>query len=222
MLRYLMGGYDFKTIVLVFLLTIPTVLISLSFHEYAHGLVAYKLGDPTAKSFGRLTLNPIKHFHPVGMLLMLLIGIGYANPVPINPRYFKDPKKGMALSAAAGPTINLLLAFFGLFIYALILRFLGAFMSAEVALAVILFFQNFCYMNVYLAIFNMLPIPPFDGSRVLFAFLPDKHYFAVMKHERTIMLVVLVAVATGILDAPFEFITDKIIFGMEWLVGLIL
>ena len=90
MLRYFTSGYSLTEILLALLLTIPTVLIALTFHEYAHGYVAYKLGDPTAKNMGRLTLNPIKHFHPIGMLMMLLVGIGWANPVPINTRYFKN------------------------------------------------------------------------------------------------------------------------------------
>ncbi len=225
MLRYLTSGADPKEILLALLLTIPTVLIALSFHEYAHGWAAYKLGDPTAKHMGRLTLNPIKHFHPIGMLMMLLVGIGWANPVPINARYFKNPKKGMAITAAAGPIMNLILGFVGLFIYSLIIRLLGPVSSIELAIpiyAALLFFSNFCYMNVFLAVFNLLPIPPFDGSRVMFAFLSDRHYFAIMKYERIIMFVVLIAIATGTLSLPFGYITEYIITGMEWIIGLIL
>lgn len=225
MLRYLTSGADPKEILLALLLTIPTVLIALTFHEYAHGYIAYKLGDPTAKNMGRLTLNPIKHFHPVGMLMMLLVGIGWANPVPINPRYFKDPKKGMAISAAAGPIINLLLGFVGLFIFSLIAVTLQKTHTLEISdpmWATLLFLDNFYYMNIYLAVFNLLPIPPFDGSRVLFAFLPDKHYFAIMKYERIIMFIVLIAIATGTLSLPFSIITEGIIHGMEWIIGLTL
>ncbi len=222
MLRYITSGAEPKEILLILLLTIPTVLISLSVHEFAHGYVAYKLGDPTAKNFGRLTLNPIKHFHPIGMLSMLILGIGWANPVPINTRYFKNPKKGMAMTAAAGPISNLLLAFIGLLIYGVIVKFLGGAMPYELLLASVLFFQNFCYMNVYLAVFNMLPVPPFDGSRLAFAFLPDKYYFSIMKYENIIMMVVLIGLATGIISLPFGFISDKILSVMQWIVGLIL
>ena len=225
MLRYFTSGDSINEILLALLLTIPTVLIALTFHEYANGYVAYKLGDPTAKNMGRLTLNPIKHFHPIGMLMMLLVGIGWANPVPINPRYFKDPKKGMAISAAAGPIMNLILGFFGLLIFSIIAFILEKPHTYEISYpiwAALLFFDNFCYMNVFLAVFNLLPIPPFYGSRVLFAFLPDKHYFAIMKYERIIMFIVLIAIATGRLALPFNLITEGIIYGMKWIIGLIL
>ncbi len=225
MLRYLTSGYDIREILIIFLLTIPTVLISLSCHEYAHGYVAYKLGDPTAKAFGRLTLNPIKHFHPVGMLAMLLVGIGWANPVPIDPRYFKNPKKGMAISAAAGPVMNLILAFIGLIFYCAVVAVLQALKIYEVSLpifAALMFFNNFAYMNVYLAVFNLLPVPPFDGSRILFAFLPDRQYFAVMKYERIIMMVVLLLLLTDVLTLPFDYATEAIMFAMKWIIGLVL
>ncbi len=222
LLSLIMGKSTPEEILLSLLLTIPTVLIALSFHEFAHGWAASKLGDPTAKNLGRLTLNPFKHFSLVGSLLMLLVGFGWAKPVPINTRYFKNPKKGMAISAAAGPLMNLLLAFIGVVIYALSMKLFWRHMSAQVFYATALFFSNFCYMNVFFAVFNLLPIPPFDGSRLLFAFLPDKQYFAIMKYENVIMIVVLVGLATGILDLPFEFIAEKILSGMEWLVNLIL
>lgn len=225
MLRYLSSGASFSEILLSLLLTIPTVLIALSFHEYAHGYAAYKLGDPTAKYMGRLTLNPIKHFHPIGMLAMLLVGIGWANPVPINARYFKNPKKGMAITAAAGPLMNLFLGFIGLFIYWLIISIMLKLQILEVTpftRAALTFFSNFSYMNIYLAVFNLLPIPPFDGSRVMFAFLPDRHYFAIMKYERIIMFIVLIAIATETLSLPFAYITENIIKGMEWIIRIIL
>lgn len=222
LLSLIMGRGSLEDIILSLLLTIPTVLIALSFHEFAHGWAAYKLGDPTARNFGRLTLNPLKHFSLWGSVMMLLVGFGWAKPVPINTRYFKNPKKGMAISAAAGPVMNLLLAFIGLIVYTVSIKFFWRYMSAQVFYAMSLFFSNFCYMNVFFAVFNLLPIPPFDGSRLLFAFLPDKHYFAIMKYENIIMIVVLIGLATGILDLPFEFIADRIISGMEWLVNLIL
>jgi len=211
MLFDILSGGDIRVALITLLLTVPTVLISLTFHEVAHGYVAYKLGDPTAYNMGRLTLNPLAHLDPLGALLMLLVGFGYAKPVPINTRYFKNPKYGMAISAAAGPITNLLLG-----LVATVLMYTYAWNLAPLINANIVFFViyqmlfYFAYLNFALAIFNMIPLPPFDGSRVLFAFLPDRLYFGVMRYERYIMIAVLVLMSMDL----FPFSAGNIAFSI--------
>lgn len=177
-------------------ISVFAVLITLTIHEYAHGYAAYKLGDNTAKMYGRLTLNPIKHIDPIGALFMLVFHIGWAKPVPINPRNFKNPKRDFAITALAGPLSNLIMAFISalafLLIYAPIKNI--AFESTfwlNVAQNTLDFFYVFHLINIGIAIFNLIPIPPLDGSRILNVILPPKTYFAIMKHERTIYYVLL-------------------------------
>ena len=206
---------------LVLILRLPIVCITLSVHETAHGFAAYKLGDPTAKYFGRLTLNPLKHFDLIGSICFLVFGIGWAKPVPINARYFKNPKRDMAITAFAGPLSNILMAVIGIVFlrafdialfdgsYFTSQALLGGYSFADISLGAIVadeftvaykmrfvlmyFLEMFSMMNVALAIFNLIPVPPFDGSRIAFAILPDRYYFGIMKYERIIMLVFLVA-----------------------------
>ena len=184
--------------ILQLVLAIPCIMIALSFHEAAHGYIAYKMGDPTARNLGRLTLNPVKHLDLFGTLCMLLVGYGWAKPVPINTRYFKNQKKGMALSALAGPVTNLALGLIGILLYRVIalLSMTDTMKSAIISsdtvynlfVAVFMLLNLFSLYNFCFALFNMIPIPPFDGSRVLFAFLPDRYFFALMKYEQYIML----------------------------------
>lgn len=167
------------------------VLIILPIHEFAHGYMAYKLGDNTAKNMGRLSLNPMRHMDPIGALCMVVFHFGWAKPVPINPRNFKNPKKGFALTALAGPLANLLMAFFSAFIYLLLnaifrrIAFPSAFL-VTLAQNTALFFYIFHIINLSLALFNLIPIPPLDGSRILSVVLPPKTYFGIMKYERQI------------------------------------
>lgn len=177
------------------------LLFAIPVHEVSHAWVSDKLGDPTARMAGRLTLNPIKHFDPLGLLSMLIIGVGWAKPVRVDARYYKSRKLGMALTAAAGPLSNLILAFFTMLAFKLFgYGFLSYFYSAGVTEAPgwYSFFSQllwyFALINVSLALFNLLPIPPLDGSRIFGIILPDRLYDGLQRIERYIMIALLAAV----------------------------
>lgn len=170
-------------------------------HEFAHGYAAYKLGDNTAKYKGRLTINPFAHLDLWGTLMMLFVGFGWAKPVPINPNNFKNRKLGMALTALAGPVSNLIMAFLAMIIYKLI--YFHATYS-EIMVNIFYVFGYIVSLNIGLAIFNLLPIPPLDGSRIFSIFLKEETYFNIMRYEQIIFLVLIVVMNIGILDAPIS------------------
>ena len=171
-------------------------LIILSIHEFAHAYAAHRLGDNTAKNLGRLSLNPIKHLDPIGAICMVLFHFGWAKPVPINARNFKNPKRDFAITALAGPTVNLICAFFSAFLYLLTFALLrGVTFESKFLLSLaentLLFLYLFHLINIGLGIFNLVPIPPLDGSRLLTVILPTKTYFKIMKYERNIYFAVI-------------------------------
>lgn len=195
---------DIATVLMLLLSRAFVVFCCLPIHELAHGYTAYKLGDMTAKNSGRLTFNPLAQLNPIGTIMIFLFGIGYANPVPVNPNNFKNPKLGMALTAIAGPISNLLMGFVSVFIYYAIVA-----NATSTALGyVALFFYYAASVNVTLAVFNLIPIPPLDGSRVLTAFLPDSAYYKLMRYEKYIMIVLMVVLFTGVLNSAISAISS--------------
>ena len=205
----LRGGFSISGVIVTILSSLAVIFFTLPIHEFAHGFVASKLGDPTPRYQGRLTLNPFAHIDYLGALCILLVGFGWAKPVQINARYFKNPKMGMALSALAGPVSNLLVALIALFICNL-LDFLAV--VSELLVFVYLFFYLIAQINVYLAVFNLLPVPPLDGSRVLFVFLPQKYYFSVMRYERYISIAVIILLFTDVLSRPLSALSGYIFY----------
>jgi len=162
-----MLGFGLDNLPYLILVVLPVGIMAVTIHEVSHGYIAWKLGDPTAHYTGRLTLNPIAHIDPIGALMLILVGFGWAKPVPVNPGYFKNPRRGMMWVALAGPVSNILFAV----VFALVLKAVFAF-SSEYTAALFPLLRFGIVINVVLAAFNMVPIPPLDGSRVLANFLP--------------------------------------------------
>ena len=191
-----------------YLLRALVMLIVIPFHEAAHALVSWLLGDPTAKNAGRLSLNPLRHFDPMGALCMIVAGVGCAKPVSIRPDRLRNPEVGMAVSAAAGPLANFLLAYLSMVVYKLLPILFGWYSVPELLSS---FFLYMITMNISLGVFNLLPVPPFDGSRIALLFLPQKYYFKAMQYERYIMIAVLLLAVFGVLSGPLSLAENAVI-----------
>lgn len=212
------GNLNWSVLTDMLLAVIPA-LICITLHELSHGFVAYKLGDNTAKNMGRLTLNPIKHIDIFGLIMMVVFKFGWAKPVPVNMRNFKNPKHDMAITALAGPLSNVLICCVVLFIYGMVYlpcnlagtEFAGSLLYAVYITA---------YLSIALAIFNIIPIPPLDGSKVLFSLMSDEGYMKLMRYERYGMLLLLALIVTDVLGNPLyaatEFVFDKLFIFAEW------
>ncbi len=195
------------------LLRVVPALICVTLHELCHGLAAFALGDPTAKHQGRLTLNPLKHMDVMGLVMMAVFRFGWAKPVPVNMGYFKNPKWGMAFTALAGPASNVLITCVCYFLYGLLYLPLGETAAGYWVLELLYLTGS---LSISLAVFNLLPIPPLDGSKLLFALLPETAYRKLMRYERYGMVLLAVIAFTGVLAAPLyravDFASEQLTF----------
>ena len=203
---YRTGDFDIFLVISFVLSALTVIFLGSPFHEFAHATIANKLGDPTPKYRGRLTLNPFAHIDYKGALLILLFGFGWAKPVEVDMRYFKKPKRDMALTALAGPVSNIILGFAFYVFFKLLLLTSGAGF-----LRYITFFCMYVVeINIGLAIFNLIPIPPLDGSRILSAFLSDRAYYTLMRYERYFFYAIIFLLFTDVLDYPIYFLESAI------------
>ncbi len=206
-LRYFYSG-DTSSAIIVLISRLFVLFCCMPIHETAHAYAAYKCGDDTAKLNKRLTINPFAHLDLIGAAMILLFGIGYANPVPVNPSRLRHPRRDMALVALAGPLSNILLSF----VFVFVSYMLPAISPSNTVIAVLgLFFRMAAQINISLAVFNLLPVPPLDGAKIFSSVLPDKIYFKLMQYDRYIMIGFMILLFTGIFSAP-----------ISWLSGLLM
>lgn len=199
------------------LLSAVGVLLCMTVHELCHGLTACRLGDPTAKHMGRLSLNPIKHIDILGFAMLLFVGVGWAKPVPVDMRYFKRPKRDMALTALAGPVSNMVLSFLLLALYSGLVRILTGGLAAYFLLN---FLSRTAVMSIGLGLFNLLPISPLDGSKILFSLFPDKVYYTILRYERYVMIPLMILMFVGVFDGLLDFCINGVLGVMLRMVGL--
>lgn len=200
----------FDIIVRIFA-SLAVIFLTMPVHEFAHALSAYKLGDKSQKYMGRLTLNPFAHIDYIGALAILLVGFGWAKPVQVNPMYFKNPKTGMAITSFAGPFANLITAFLCMILFN-VTRFIGVFADSVIISYVASLFSYIAVINVGLAVFNLVPVPPLDGSKILAVVLPDRIYYKVMQYENYLYILLIILLATGVLSRPIGIVSDYVMY----------
>ena len=215
MLNQIIGqDLSFWNVVVLIISYLAIILVALPIHEWAHGFVASKLGDPTPRMYGRLTLNPFAHLDIAGTLMLVVFGFGFAKPVPVDPRYFRKPRTGMVLVALAGPLSNLIVAFLAAGAYRLLLLVnVGGMATYLLAW----FFFSVAHISISLAVFNLLPIPPLDGYRIISPLLPAKWTYYVNRYQMYATIAVLALLATDALDIPLNFLRDlfsRLVFGV--------
>lgn len=213
------GDFSFWELLVMLFGYAVLVLVMLPIHELAHGWTATALGDQTARWHGRLSFNPFAHLDLWGTLMLFAFGFGYARPVPVNPRNFRSPRRDMALVAAAGPLSNVLMALISLLAFSL-LRFVPMMSKTMWDIAYLVFVQTLAYVNISLAVFNLLPIPPLDGSRILSAFVPYRVSYWLQQYEQYIRIALFVALAVGVLDKPLNLLSNWLFRILCTIVGL--
>lgn len=208
---------------LYYLYIIPAVLLSICLHEYAHGYVSHLLGDPTPKREGRLSLNPLHHIDPVGALCMIFFKIGWAKPVMINPRYYKKPKMGIALVGLAGPMMNLVTAIIGIFLMTMMdaMATKGTLAVTTLVIGIYTFLNYFSTVSIYQALFNLIPLPPLDGSKIVAFFLPDQVMRFYSKYDRYCLFILMACLYFNIVDVPLEAAWSFIYNGVSSLAELL-
>lgn len=199
---------------------LAVIFLTMPIHEFAHAYAATRLGDPTPRYMGRLSVNPFHHIDYFGALCIILFGFGWAKPVQVNPRNFDSPKKGMALTAFAGPASNLVLAFICSFVSAPLEKIAYS-LQSEFIFYLSLFFYYIAVINVSLAVFNLIPVPPLDGSRLLGVILPDRIYYKIMRYEQYLYYAVLLLIITGVLDRPLSYLNSSIMYFISYIPNLI-
>ncbi len=216
----LSGNFDLPSVVAEILAVLLIIFLILPFHEWAHAFTASLLGDRAMRGRGRLTFNPLNHIDPFGALCMLLFGFGWAKAVPVDPRSFKHPKLGMAITALMGPVANLVAALAGMLVYNTIYTFAVSFYTTTLGVFLEIFLLFYIQCNIGLAIFNLIPIPPLDGSKILFLFLPDEAVDFCYRNSSIFFVILFAFLFTGWLGSLLGWVTNIVEQGLFWISSL--